>query len=647
MCVCVSLCLLFCNSLSFFPSIFLSLSQTDTHAYVWAPCSFLVRLDTAGGPHTPVPISYGMALRGSGSRLIHAPSRELDALWMRSVGVKPNAVRQEVRRDGGDAGGSAKATAPVRCMVASRNIARGECVCVVPPEFVLTGRLADQQLRQLARSAASREANGVAGAATLRGYGEVVKRLHAMPSVGRPSLLASRDGLLITALLYLYRSLCFSGLVPPSPLAAWVRTMPRRVPPLGLLLAEHLEHSGRHTPLEHRLSLGSATVPLQPGEDARAAATQLMVAAVEEKGLAEGLRSPRREVVLTASMLADFHAGRRTALTPRQFDAAAAHTLRYGKCAAVRQLALMEAELRRHVLVPLLRALSPTLELPTGGGGPSMTDDEAFERNGADPCLAAELEAMEWAHFTLRSRALNLRYRRGPAELSLIPFLDRLNHSSTGANITFTCQDSGKDGEETTAAAVTVTASRSIQAGEELLLHYGHVGQRGCLFGDRQRAVVGEGGSGRRASVDAVAHEVRSIEAKQRHEWVVDEDAAAAEAGSVCSDFAADTHCGEDPSSRGRDARRSAAELQSLKEVVWLWRYGFLRSERERAYEASHQWSKGLRDRLAHLTDVRRKGAPGAFVVGVPEGLEHLRTRRESLERERYGNTRVFPPQQA
>lgn len=96
-----------------------------------------------------------------------------------------------------------------------------------------------------------------------------------------------------------------------------------------------------------------------------------------------------------------------------------------------------------------------------------------------------------------------------------------------------------------------------------------------------------------------------------------------------------------------RQAREQAvlARAEGEREIEWLWRYGFARSEEELSWEASRRWSSTLRTRLARLTDVRRRGREGEFVVGVPEGLEYLREQRQQLERDRYHHRRVFPPQ--
>jgi hypothetical protein len=89
-----------------------------------------------------------------------------------------------------------------------------------------------------------------------------------------------------------------------------------------------------------------------------------------------------------------------------------------------------------------------------------------------------------------------------------------------------------------------------------------------------------------------------------------------------------------------------AETLQSMElgDGAWQWLFGFTPSPEEKEYLASGEWSRHIRDRIAKLTDVRRRGRPGEFVVGVPEGLRYLHQARERLERERFGGQRVFPP---
>lgn len=99
------------------------------------------------------------------------------------------------------------------------------------------------------------------------------------------------------------------------------------------------------------------------------------------------------------------------------------------------------------------------------------------------------------------------------------------------------------------------------------------------------------------------------------------------------------------PSAVDAKVKAVQARREAEAEIEWIWRFGFPRSEEEVLFEASRRWCSGLRARVAQLTDARRHGRPGEFVLGVPEGLQHLREQRLHLERDRYHNRRIFPPQ--
>lgn len=622
-------------------------------------------------------------------------------------------------------------TIPVRGVVAKKVFARGERVCVIPRRHILTGERADHLLRASLHSSAT--ASAVSGSASRGGtdsvsspsfsvrwrpYAELVKGLGAVAegsSLPPTELCATRDAQLLTLTLFLLRHLgdanasssssSSSSLLPsctvPQEYGAfqqWVRHMPRRTPPLGMLL--HHYYNGRaqseRQPLQRRVRVGPRTVPLLPGQDPSELAMQLVLAAVEgdENSCAGGdstvlstsassassgldlfseQRRPHTEVVLTPTMLTNYYEGKQFALTPRQYEAATAHVLRQGSQSAVQQLIQLENTTETHVLRPLLQAI-------VAGCGGEADADVPHHRHSSNTSTEELLCELRWAHFMTRSRALNVLWRQGPSssspsgspaptQMALIPFLDLLNHTFSvseggkgggGGNVLYHLQPSSSSISTTTSAphddddgAVVVTARRRIEIGEELALHYGHHGQRGSLFAfDAEGTPKGGGGAGgiaaaKKARVD---QEVRALEAAQRREITFDEDEDTSSGQRAPSLMRAVMGSGEDSTvfyraPQGGANQTRLAELEAKAEATWLWRYGFCRSPEERAYEASMRWSRGLRQRMAHLTDARRKGRPGEFVVGVPEGLEQLREQRERLERERYGNKTIFPPQ--
>lgn len=548
---------------------------------------------------------------------------------------KAAKVQQMVRPYPGGAKGGNDAM-PVRAMVATGRIVRGERIGTVRHDAVLTGERAAHLLRRVCR-ASPPSPEAALQPLTARSFDKLVSRLAALPSGATlpPHLLLSRDALLLTTALFAARSPVNAGVLPTAdPLRAWADALPRRPPPMGALLHRGLVAGADFEPLPRRLRLGSRVRDVAAGEGVAAAATELMVQAVEagDVDLAD-LRQPETEVALTETVLTNYFRGRPSALTLRQHEAQRA---RHGAGAAEEDALQLfmkwERQLQAHLIDTLLPALlgctTPTASLARTEHETALLDSAAWR---------AEEGALRWAHFMTRSRAVNLNWRRaGPPRLALIPFVDMLNHTDGAhANVVFQAEEGGD---------VAVTASRPIEAGEELVMRYNHVGQRGCLFGDQPHlptSGTGEAKSGRAGKAATVATEVHRIEVRQyREHYARDEDEEAALAPPSQSSPAAGRHS----SSSGSMAAVAQQEME--QEVQWLWRFGFLRSREEKNREAALLWSRGLRSRIAHLTDVRRKGRPGEFVVGVPEGLQHLREQRARLERDRYGNHKVFPPQQ-
>ncbi|KAK7197363.1 SET domain containing protein [Novymonas esmeraldas] len=550
------------------------------------------------------------------------------------------AKLEQVVRPYASGGGATSDTVPVRTLVATARVHRGERLGTIARDAVLTGERAAQLLRHACRGQPSDVRAGVLQPLAAQRYDDVVARLSALPSATAatpPHLLLSRDAVLATIALYLTRSPLNAGAVPADdPLRAWADALPRRPPPMGALLRRGFllgdDAAAAAPPLPRRLRLGQRTRAVSPGEDLAAASTELMVQAVDsgEVELAD-LRQPEVEVVLSPTVLANYYKGRTSALTQRQLESQRA---RDGTAAAEAGALALFLSWERQLQTHLVDAMLPTLLLSSSSS--TSTSAAAAEVLRDTPAWQAEESALRWAHFMTRSRAVNANWRRrGPPLLSVVPFVDMLNHTSAAtaaANVVYEVQDGGD---------VSVTASRTIEAGEELVLRYGHVGQRGCLFGDEPRALrhtAREERDGRLAKAAAVERDVRRIE--RRHRWEMyaedeDDNDGGSDGAAHCSTGTTDT-----------SSTAAVAHREMAQEVAWLWRFGFLRTAEEKNGEAALLWSRGLRSRIAHLTDVRRKGRPGEFVVGVPEGLRHLREQRAQLERDRYSNQRVFPPQQ-
>ncbi|GET86400.1 hypothetical protein, conserved [Leishmania tarentolae] len=530
---------------------------------------------------------------------------------------------------------------PVRSLVATSRIHRGEHIGTVRHDSILTGERASKLLRRACRGVPSQTTESAAtGLQPLAAqcFDDLVSRIATLPSAASmpPHMLLSRDALLVTVALYLTRSPLNVGALPAEdPLRAWADVLPRRPPPMGALLRSSFLSPDKVEPLPRRLRLGQRTKEIAPGEDVAAASTELMVQAVEqsELELAE-LRRPEMETALTSTVLTNYFKGRMPALTQRQRESQRA---RSGAAEAEEGALHLFMMWERQLQTYFVDALLPVLLLPS-----CVSGTPNFETVRDSAAWHEEESALRWAHFTTRSRAVNLNWRcPGPPKLSIIPFVDMLNHtSSASANVVYHREDNGD---------VCVTASRTIEAGQELVLRYNHMGQRGCLFGDQPRLskpATEQARGGLCGKAAAVADKVHRIEKRQHWELYAcdeDEEEAVLQTGSTSSRSSmASTRSGTCDTASPTATRHRETE----QEVQWLWRFGFLRSDEEKNREAALLWSRGLRNRIAHLTDVRRKGRPGEFVVGVPEGLQHLREQRAQLERNRYNNNKVFPPQQ-
>jgi hypothetical protein len=574
--------------------------------------------------------------------------------------VKTQKIQQSIRPYASSSRGGAGCVLSVRGVVATSRIHRGEHIGTVKSECVLTGSSATELLQRACRGRSYASEAASSPQTTLQPlsaqtFDDVVRRISRLPlaSAAPPHLLLSRDALLMTTALYMTRSPLHQGVLPSlhHPMMSWLAVLPRRPPPMGVLLRTHFTQEANFQPLPRRLRLSRQTRDVRDGDDVTAAATELMVQAVEsgEVALTE-LHNPSLETALTPAVLTNYFHGRPSALTVRQHAAQRART---GAAETEEDAVHLFLEWERHLQTQLVDALLPVLL--TAPDTPHPLPDHIIDSSA----WREEEAALRWAHFMLRSRAANLHWRRPvPPLLSLIPLLDMLNHGTHKANVVYHCDDSGD---------VVLTASQTIPAGEELVLRYNHIGQRGCLFGDQPRQVSSsfsaeDDGRGRQSqgaragrggrTTAVVAREVEMIERRQYSDvYAHDEDEESVlNPGSMMVTSVPTAGGGGGLTTRTNSSQEQrVAELahrEMQQEVQWLWRYGFLRSTEEKNREAAQLWSRGLRRRIAHLTDVRRKGKPGEFVIGVPEGLQHLREQRAQLERERYANHRVFPPQQ-
>nr|CCC95883.1 unnamed protein product [Trypanosoma congolense IL3000] len=513
--------------------------------------------------------------------------------------VKPRATR----------GGSAQ-NVPLRCVVAKRPLCKGERLCVVPESHIMHGENAASAIRFAAAQGRLSDFS-------------ILKQCLANTPV-EPQLLCTRDSLLISIAFYVLR---YCGV--KHPLSQWVAAFPPHVPPLGLLLLQQEMDGSRFKPLERRLRLGSLTASIpSPSNDANVqeSCIELMLQAVECDGIGNVGR-PQTEVVVTKELMTAFYRGERHPLTKRQHEASCAKR-RWVPSEMQQQLLRLEESMYSRVLTPLLPYVAPASCIFPGSSPGNVDDDD---NNNGDTNL---FDQLRWSHFMMRSRALNLSYSQErqlrhwghKPRVAVVPFLDMMNHSARQHNVTYQYRPG---------TGVVVVASKSIKPEEELTLDYGDFKQRGCLFHDAAS-------NGNSDVVDGCAA-MRLIESRQMHEW---DNPTLCESDGL--DHVEDAPFGQGPerlSQKGSGEDSDGYKKEAHMEAAWLWRFGFTRSDDERAFVASKMWSKGLRQRIAQLTDVRRRGRPGEFVIGVPEGLQHLREQRERIERERFGGTKVFPPQ--
>ncbi|KEG13598.1 hypothetical protein DQ04_00901000 [Trypanosoma grayi] len=393
---------------------------------------------------------------------------------------------------------------------------------------------------------------------------------------------------------------------------------------MGLLLLQRVAPAP-FAPLQRQLRLGDHTAALPPdGASAPEAAVELMLQAAEQHGIAH-IGRPQAEVAASQELMTAFYSGTRHPLTQRQHEAAGAQH-RHAESEAARQLLKHEEFLHNAVLKPLLVCIPPMR---------CETDS-----NAGTEASARTMEELRWSHFMVRSRALNLHpWCPQQPQMAVVPFLDMLNHTARNPNVTYQY----RPGE-----GVIVVASRPIKGAEELALNYGDYRQRGCLFSSAAEQAT---------TSESIASTMRRIELRQAREW---DTAAHADSGDEEDNIEEapfghglqqqkqeneQQHSYKEHQAPSEGGRGEGNENEARTEAVWTWRFGFPRSDDEKAYVASRLWSKGLKRRIAQLTDVRRRGRPGEFVIGVPEGLRHLREQRERLERERFAGATVFPPQ--
>lgn len=331
---------------------------------------------------------------------------------------------------------------------------------------------------------------------------------------------------------------------------------------------------------------------------------------VLKRALDKGEQHTHRTV--TPAMLRAFYEGRKL-LEPRgRADTDASVDASFEKATAMNRALIADVV---PLLTPLLRRVV---------GAPQQPCD-------IQCCDEALADALLWAHFMLRSRCVNLAVASQGAVPAVVPFLDLLNHSSINANVGYVTQAGGAE----SSGNLTVVTTRKVSADEQLTMNYGDFRQRLVLFGDAPH----DDAAAADESLEQLPQRLRNRAQVERDVQRIHDEMRFVQLDR-----------GIDPvraaAAEGRSLQGAAGKASHALDVAeWVFAFGFAKSQEEMSFEASCLWDVTLAERIARLTDVRRRGRPGEFVVGVPEGLKALQLERQALQLRRYGGQHaVFPP---
>ena len=556
---------------------------------------------------------------------------------------------------------------PVRGVVAQRPIARGETLAVIPLMSCLQGQTA---------------ADVVVGRCPnlLDATSSVVRS--ASSSVTLP--FSTRGPVLVTVALAVMRlastrgSNAFTNRFSP-----WVAAMPKNLPPIGGLVRHHVEKSARPAhEVSRRLRLGNKSMPYD-GSSSAADSVKLqsmdLMLQHPQHALAE-FEQPRVEVAVTQSMVSAFQSGDMIALS--EGHQAMHRSERAADGSAFRHISQIERELVVNILEPLVPAVLEALASRGIGsfGGPGQNapsqdvelidDDEKLA--GASASAAAlsgreVLDALKWAHFCVRSRSVNINHHErslddGVALPAIVPLLDMLNHCSLMPNVTFRTVP----GTSSALSKVVLVAHRPIEAGCELVTNYSDFWRRLVLYDvakakalmpTRQQKIEAEmlemGTEVRREQIAlhsaSTAPDGVTGETLRRSSIETDETLRITESSKqlVPSGPATRIIPAEiaDAARSGDRQGQIGIRKQAVSDAEWAWMFGFVRDEEEIQRAIAVKWERGLFVQAAKLTAPHSKAEKGAFVIGVPLGLESLHAQRAAIIRDKYKGNQVFPPQ--
>jgi hypothetical protein len=562
---------------------------------------------------------------------------------------------------------------PTRGLITHTAIPRGEVVMELPMSRIFHCPAGVAVLNEWASkcgSAAAMQSGGgsSAGNRLCKSLSDLVLTSTHLPCT------ESREPILLTAAVAVARQqllLAKEGAPASSLMQRWepyLKTLPPRIPPLGTALPSVGHHS--EEVMVRRLRSGEVSTPLlgrsEPTDEDKKqlVLTQLRSGALQNT---DGcVASARVEVVPTSALATGFYTG------DLVLQGSGAHQRGRASVevpAFLTHMHDMTRTLESQLLSKMANILAQWSLQEAPSGGPHEDDDDD------DLCCARNgglwMEHLVWSHFMLRSRA---KYVRTHPQLSprrscaLVPLADMINHDGVHPNVRFV--EVSRRGEgDMEPGTLLVVAMRAIDANEELTSDYHddiyypedtsvsnsespsvhnrhHATMRRIEQEQRYELVRPSANGGRATSLQEslVVRPSKRFSSKTplSHSRVA--DAMAKEATSY------GTRGFESPEDKKRLLNRRhvmSRKETALADAEWAYRFGFVKDGVEKEAEASCLWDQGLKDRVARLTDIRRKGRPGEFVVGVPEGLHHLHAERERLQRERFAGKAIFPPQRA
>ncbi|CUG87851.1 Hypothetical protein, putative [Bodo saltans] len=560
---------------------------------------------------------------------------------------------------------------PTRGIITHAPIARGEVILELPLTRALHATAAASVLSEWGTSnnALTTRRNGTE---LCRIIGDLSAPATPLPCID------SREPLLLTAALAVLREakLLERDGVSTNRWSRWDRYIaslpPRTTPIIASLYSVDSDGAGStNTTMERRLRAGEVSLPLlgSSAEPTAADKKQLMLAQLRSGALATSevgsgalasYVAPATvvEVVPTSSIATSFYSGD---LVPR----GGVQSQRVVEVPAfLGHVQDMSRTLDAEVLSRMVPALATWHDVSTTPA-PFSVDDDDERCESAKGRWAAHVA---WAHFMVRSRAKWVKlHPQLTSQRSCVcaPIADLINHDGVHPNVTFVERPStNKNGTEY--GTLLMVASRPIEAHEELTSDY----HDDVYYPETPTPVAG----GKRTA-DRHAELMREIEQEQRYEMVPSGKESARHQTTASSSSSSSRRGPSIPKSHSKIAAAMKDEAASygdrsfssphekkrflnrrhamsrkegaVADAEWAFRFGFVKSAAEKEADASCMWDNGLKERVARLTDIRRKGEPGEFVVGVPEGLHHLHAERERLQREKFQGKTIFPPQRA